>query len=64
MQEIDSIEYNIHSKFTARAPNRVDLPSRAMSADIFSKYILVNVCPGEQLFTSRTKNLWQVAADT
>ena len=46
------MEYNIHSNFTAHAPNRVDLPLSAMSADIFSKYTLVNVCPGEQLLSS------------
>ena len=46
------MEYNIHSNFTAHAPNRVDLPLSAMSADIFSKYTLVNVCPGEQLVSS------------
>lgn len=47
LQEIDSMKYNIHSAFTAHVPIRRDPPHNMLSSDIFSKYTLVNVCPGE-----------------
>ena len=46
VQEVDVLSYNIHSGFTAHAPNRRDLP---LPSDIFSKYTLVNKCPGKLL---------------
>ena len=44
MQEVDVLPYNIHSGFTAHAPHRRD--DLALPSEIFSKYTLVNTCPG------------------